>query len=255
MTKSNAKSIRLTDAQLVILSQAVQREDRRIAPPAHLKGAALSRVMTPLLAKGLIVEEQPRSGQEGAEADARYIITGAGFDTLGIESGAGVAGVEAGACQNDQCSEEAGDVNVDSGSIDPAAISPPARTAAHVSGAGIAPRAGSKLATVVALLMRSEGTSIEALMAATGWLPHTTRAALTGLRKRGMVITRDKVSDGSSRYCIVEAGAGAEADGEAPVQAAAGDDQASLADDVSTASGRTGCGTSASALSDDRAAA
>ncbi len=253
MTKPSSKSIRLTDAQLVVLSQAVQREDRRIVPPAHLKGAALSRVMRPLLAKGLIVEEQPRSGQAGAEADARYIIADAGFGALGIELGAGVAGVEAGACQSDQCSEEAGGVNVDGGSIDPAAISLPVRTAAHVSGAGIAPRAGSKLAMVVALLRRPEGASIEALMAATGWLPHTTRAALTSLRKRGMMVLRDKVSDGSSRYCIVEAGA--EADGEAPVQAAAGDDQAGLADDVSTAAGRTGYGASASAISDDRAAA
>jgi hypothetical protein len=29
-------------------------------------------------------------------------------------------------------------------------------------------------------------------VAATGWLPHTTRAALTGLRKRGFVVSIDR---------------------------------------------------------------
>jgi hypothetical protein len=32
-------------------------------------------------------------------------------------------------------------------------------------------------------------------MAATGWLPHTTRAALTGLRKKGHVIEKTKRDD------------------------------------------------------------
>ena len=53
------------------------------------------------------------------------------------------------------------------------------------------PRAGSKLSQVIALLGRDRGTSVAELMAATGWLPHTTRAALTGLRKRGYALTRD----------------------------------------------------------------
>jgi site-specific DNA recombinase len=35
------------------------------------------------------------------------------------------------------------------------------------------------------LLQRDCGATLEELIAATDWLPHTTRAALTGLRKRG----------------------------------------------------------------------
>jgi Protein of unknown function (DUF3489) len=50
------------------------------------------------------------------------------------------------------------------------------------------PRRGSKLAEVIALLSRNRGASVEELISATGWLPHTTRAALTGLRKRGYEI-------------------------------------------------------------------
>jgi hypothetical protein len=39
------------------------------------------------------------------------------------------------------------------------------------------------------LLSQAEGATLAALIAATDWLPHTTRAALTGLRKRGYVLT------------------------------------------------------------------
>ena len=42
------------------------------------------------------------------------------------------------------------------------------------------------------MLRRPEGASIDQLVAATGWLPHTTRAMLTGLRKKGHEITKDK---------------------------------------------------------------
>jgi len=55
-----------------------------------------------------------------------------------------------------------------------------------------APRKGSKLAAVVGLLLREGGATIDQLAAAMGWLPHTTRAALTGLRKRGFGVERRK---------------------------------------------------------------
>ena len=43
------------------------------------------------------------------------------------------------------------------------------------------------------------------LIAATGWLPHTTRAALTGLRHKGFVLDRDKRADGTTVYRISSA--------------------------------------------------
>ena len=58
-----------------------------------------------------------------------------------------------------------------------------------------APRGGSKLARVIALLERDHGATIEELIAATGWLAHTTRAALTGLRKRGYPVAIDRSDD------------------------------------------------------------
>ena len=52
--------------------------------------------------------------------------------------------------------------------------------------------AGTKSAAVVALLSREDGATLDEMIAATGWLPHTTRAALTGLKKKGHVIVRGK---------------------------------------------------------------
>jgi hypothetical protein len=46
-------------------------------------------------------------------------------------------------------------------------------------------RPGSKVESVVRLLSRENGASLAELMTVTGWQAHSTRAALTGLRKRG----------------------------------------------------------------------
>ena len=62
------------------------------------------------------------------------------------------------------------------------------------------PRPGSKQALILSLLSRRQGASLAEMMQATGWLPHTTRAALTGLRQRGCTIERSASADGSSTY-------------------------------------------------------
>jgi hypothetical protein len=48
---------------------------------------------------------------------------------------------------------------------------------------------GNRLA---ALLVCDEGATIDQMIAATGWLPHTVRAALTGLKKIGYAIDSTK---------------------------------------------------------------
>ncbi len=71
-----------------------------------------------------------------------------------------------------------------------------------------APRAAApeptKLAQLIALLRSNGGASIAELTAGLGWLPHTTRAALTGLRKKGHDISKNKV-DEVTRYSIAAA--------------------------------------------------
>ena len=66
-------------------------------------------------------------------------------------------------------------------------------------------RGGTKQARVIALLERDSGASLDELVAATGWLPHTTRAALTGLRHKGFVLTKSKREDGTTVYRISSA--------------------------------------------------
>jgi len=57
----------------------------------------------------------------------------------------------------------------------------------------------SKQQMVANLLLRDEGATLNDMVVATGWLPHTTRAALTGLKKKGYAISSDKV-DGVRTY-------------------------------------------------------
>jgi uncharacterized protein DUF3489 len=64
------------------------------------------------------------------------------------------------------------------------------------------PRAGSKQALVTEMLSANGGATLDALVKATGWLPHTTRAALTGLRKRGFSIERTREAGEASMYRI-----------------------------------------------------
>lgn len=54
------------------------------------------------------------------------------------------------------------------------------------------------------ILDRQGGASLDDLCKATGWLPHTMRAALSGLRKSGHVINRTKDDAGTSIYRITE---------------------------------------------------
>jgi hypothetical protein len=67
------------------------------------------------------------------------------------------------------------------------------------------PREGSRLALVIEHLQRADGATIIDLTDATGWLPHTTRAALTGLRKRGYAVIRERLVAGDSVYRISDA--------------------------------------------------
>jgi DNA-binding IclR family transcriptional regulator len=54
---------------------------------------------------------------------------------------------------------------------------------------------------VLGLLQREEGATLAELVAATGWQPHTTRAALTGLRHKGHLIEKWQ-RDGATTYRI-----------------------------------------------------
>ena len=65
----------------------------------------------------------------------------------------------------------------------------------------LSPASPPKAALVLSLLQRAEGATLQQLVDATGWLPHTTRAALTGIKRKGHAVVSDK-PDGVRIYRI-----------------------------------------------------
>ena len=62
------------------------------------------------------------------------------------------------------------------------------------------PPASTKRAKLIAMLERPEGASVAEIGQRLGWLPHTVRAAITGLRQAGREVTRSKDADDRSIY-------------------------------------------------------
>lgn len=56
----------------------------------------------------------------------------------------------------------------------------------------------TKKAQLIQMLNRKAGADVAAISKRLGWLPHTTRAALTGLRKAGYEISTEKSGNGKS---------------------------------------------------------
>ncbi len=175
----------LSDTQRILLSNATQRENGSLLPlPATMKpGGGTAKAIAALMRQGFADERETDNptAVHRVDGDINHgiFITPAGAAAIGI------------------------DLVDDGGDKAPAAAA--AASDAPVTAIPThAPRASSKSAAVVTLLGRTQGATLPELIAATGWLPHTTRAALTGLRKKGHAITRGK-RDGITCYFIVEA--------------------------------------------------
>jgi len=61
----------------------------------------------------------------------------------------------------------------------------------------------TKAQQVKRLLASTNGATLAELMEPTGWQANTCRAFLTGLRKKGRVLARDKREDGSTFYRLI----------------------------------------------------
>jgi DNA-binding MarR family transcriptional regulator len=55
---------------------------------------------------------------------------------------------------------------------------------------------------IIDLLLRDGGATLNDMSTEVGWLPHSTRAFMTGLKKKGYVIESNKVED-VRRYRII----------------------------------------------------
>lgn len=57
---------------------------------------------------------------------------------------------------------------------------------------------------ILKLVQRKNGATIKSMQDATGWQPHSIRAALTGLRKKGRFFKRTKDGRGFTVYRLSE---------------------------------------------------
>jgi hypothetical protein len=189
---------KLTDTQLSMLSNAVARDDGIAVVPPKMSKAAASKVGASLVARKLMREARSKPGmpvwREGEDGrPISLIITRAGRDATGVEED---GPAEARRPSNKEAGEK-GAATAENRSRDRSG----AKTS--IDGCAASPRAGTKQALVIEMLCAKKGATLNALVEATGWLPHTTRAALTGLRKRGFSIERRREEGSDSIYRIV----------------------------------------------------
>ncbi|QFQ87413.1 DUF3489 domain-containing protein [Paracoccus kondratievae] len=169
--------IQLSDAQAFILSTACAREDGAIFPvTASLKGGAVGNVCKSLLKRGLIEEIAAtdlntvwRHDEERGPITLR--ATPLAYSTLGITD------------------EQSG--------------TPPAETPTSA----VQRRKGTKQETVIEMLRAEGGATIDEIVAATGWQPHTVRGAMSGALKKklGLHVTSEKVENRGRVYSLSEA--------------------------------------------------
>ena len=187
----------LSDTALVLLSNAANRDDRQLLPaPDSIKalGAALHRVLAKLLKQELIEETAVNASEQAwrSEEDAGRIgvrITDAGLTAIGVPALAGAT--EAGRSAEDRAVVRSSNTDA----------RPPRRSGgASTSGKPAAVKPDSKQGLLVSQLSRSAGATIAHLVATLGWQPHTVRAALTGLRRRGYDVAREKNRKGETVY-------------------------------------------------------
>jgi hypothetical protein len=174
--------IKLNDLQLVLLASAAAHATGSIFPiPDSLKAndPRLGKALKTMLGKNLIAEVDVAKPAEvwRTEENRRVglVITDPGREAIAVESAP------------------------DAGKPNEPAAPVPAKAPGEI-------KAGTKQAQLVEMLEREEGASLDEIVAATSWLPHSARAMLTGLKKRGYTIDSEKM-DGVRRYRATKAAA------------------------------------------------
>lgn len=62
------------------------------------------------------------------------------------------------------------------------------------------PKPQSKASIVTTLLARAKSATVEEMIAATSWQPHSVRAFLSGLRKKGNALVKEQRKTGEQAY-------------------------------------------------------
>ena len=169
----------LSDTQTIILSRAAQNEDRIALPlPDSLRGGAAAKVVSTMIAKGLI--EEVEADMRKGEPFWRETGDGHGVTLIATDAGLAAIGIEA----------------------EDAAVKPIDKPAPKTP----TPRAGTKQEALIAMLRADGGATIDEIVAALEWQPHTARGAMSGALKKklGLTITSEKVEGRGRAYKIVK---------------------------------------------------
>jgi hypothetical protein len=185
-------SIKFNDTQLLLLSAALHRDDHCLVPPGGPKRSQAQSILAKLLEAGLVKEIKAKAGapiwRRDKETGHTFALklTAAGVKAIAVDQTPPFQGE---AERRADHTVGAADPPPEPSSNPGATVNRPDNGAARIL---MFPRSGTKIAEVITLLQRGDGATLAELVAATGWLPHTTRAALTGLRKRGYAIAIDR---------------------------------------------------------------
>jgi hypothetical protein len=175
-------SIKFNDTQLVLLSAASQRDDHCLVPPTGPKRGQAQKAIVKLLEAGIVKEIRAKAGAPIWRRDEKnghtyaLKLTAAGAKTIAVD--------ETPPSQGE--AERRTDHLMVSLDPKPEPGSTPAAFADRANG-GVAstpkfPRRGTKIAGLIELLQGSDGVTLAELVANTGSLPHTARAALNRCR-------------------------------------------------------------------------
>jgi Protein of unknown function (DUF3489) len=175
--------IKLTETQTVILSAGAQRPENIALPlPKGLAGAAAKMAVSKMIEHGWLQEVdanlrrgEPLWRETGDGHGTTLVVTDVGLLAIGIE---------------------------------PVVVK--TMTAIHMRAAEAPtpkvprPRTGTKQAMLITLLQATDGATMEAIIAATGWQAHTVRGAISGVlaKKLGLDVTSAKDEDRGRVYRI-----------------------------------------------------
>ena len=205
---------KLSDSQLVVLAAACQRDDRSVYPlTIKAKGIAADKVLKSLLAKDLVEEVQAglndevwREDKDGARLTLR--ATDAAPAALYIETDAGEPVVSSDAAESPKPEKtaRAAAKKTPRAAHKPAKIKKAAK-AARKKVAAKTPRASrenSKQARLIEMLKRAKGASIDEIVKAFDWQPHTVRGAIAGALKKklGLDVASEKTDARGRVYRI-----------------------------------------------------
>lgn len=184
----------LSDTQALILSAAAQRPEHIALPlPASLRGAAATKVVGAMLAKGFleVVDADMRKGEPvwretGDGHGVTLVVNDAGLAAIGIKP------------------ENANTAPAGATEAPTKKSTPDTTTETKPAPKARTPREDTKLATLIAMLRAPEGANIEEIMAATGWQSHTVRGAMAGALKKklGLEVTSQKVEGRGRVYSL-----------------------------------------------------